>query len=130
MSDLNLHVHDAKRLGADVNLDQSRIHRLIELSETLDESDRSLFNVSEWVGEGATRDGTAEADAGSQTLHHRTVEAMCNLPRAEILSVRGLHLAPLEGLDANNVTGWVGLLHCRRGSWLLGGDYAKTYVRI
>ena len=105
MRDLNLHVHDAKRLGADVDLDQSRIHRLVELSESLDESDRSLFDVPERVGEGTARNGTEQTDATTQILHHRTVDTMRNLSGTEILSIRRLHLAPLQGLDANDLLG-------------------------
>jgi len=105
MSDLNLHVHDAERLGADVNLDQARIHGLVELSESLDETDRSLLNAPEWVGEGAARNGTKETDATTQVLHHGTVDAVRHLPGAEILSIRRLHLAPLQGLDANDLLG-------------------------
>lgn len=105
MSDLDFDVHDAKGFGADVNLDQSRVYGLVELSESLDKSDRSLFNASEWVGEGTARDGTEETDTATQALHHGTVDTMCNLPGTEILSVRRLHLSPLEGLDVNDLLG-------------------------
>jgi len=111
MSDLNLDIHNAKRFGADVNLDQSWIDRLVELSEPLDKSDRSLLDASEWVGEGAAGNGTEEANAATQALHHGTVDSMRNLSSTEILSVRGLHLAPLQGLDVNGVLGRVGPLH-------------------
>ena len=103
MCDLDLHVHNAKGLGTDVNLDQSGIDRFVKLSEPLDKSDRSLFNASEWVGEGTARNGTEETDATTQVLHHGTVDTMCNLSSTEILSIRRLHLAPLQGLDMNDV---------------------------
>ena len=105
VGDLNLDVHDAKRLSTDVDLNQSRIHGLVELSESLDESDRSLFDVPERVGKGTARNGTEEANATAQVLHHGTVDTMCNLSSSEILSVRGLHLAPLQGLDVNDLFG-------------------------
>ena len=95
MSDLNLHVHDAKGLGADVDLDQSRIHRLVEMSESLDEPNRSLFDAPERVGEGTAWNGTEETDTTAQGLHHGTVDTMRNLSTTEILSVRRLHLTPL-----------------------------------
>jgi hypothetical protein len=113
MNNLNLDVHDAKRLGADVNLDQPWIYGLVELSESLDKSDRSLFDTSEWIGEGAAWNGTEETGAAAQAMHQGTVDTMRNFPRTEILSVRRLHLAPLQGLDVNDVLGRVGLLHCR-----------------
>ena len=121
MSNLNLDVHNAKGLGADVNLYQSWIDRLVELSEPLDKSDRSLLNASEWVGEWAAGNGTEETDAVTQAMHHRTIESMRNLSRTEILSVRRLHLAPLQGFDVNDLLGCIGPLH-RRTRGLLGGD--------
>ena len=105
VSDLDLDVHDAKRLGADVDLDQSRIDGLVELSESLDKADRSLFDVPEWVGEGTARNGAQETDTATQTLHHGPVDTVGNLPSTQVLRVRRLHLGPLERLDVNDLFG-------------------------
>ena len=86
-SDLDLDVHNAEGLGADVDLDQSWIDRLVKLSESLDKSDRSLLNASERVGEGAAGNSTEEADAITQIMHHGTIESMRNLSRTKVLSV-------------------------------------------
>ena len=111
LDDLNLDVHNAKGLGADVDLDQSRIYRLVELSKSLDKSDRSLLNALEWVWEGTARNGTTETDATAQAMHHGTIETVRNLSCTEILSIRRLHLVPLKGFDVNDLLGWVGPFH-------------------
>jgi hypothetical protein len=129
MSNLNLDVDNAKGFGADVNLDQSWIHGLVEMSKSLDKSDRSLLNASEWVGKGAAGNGTEETDARTQAMHHGTIDSVRNLSRTEILSVRRLHLAPLQGLDVNDVLAWVGPLH-RRTRGRLGGDYMGMRIKI
>ena len=38
---MNLDVNDAEGFGADVDLDETRIYRLVELSESVDKSDRA-----------------------------------------------------------------------------------------
>jgi hypothetical protein len=38
---LNLDVNDTERFGANVDLDETRIYRLVELSESVDKSDRA-----------------------------------------------------------------------------------------
>ena len=126
---LNLDVHNAKGFGADVDLDQSWIDRLVKLSESLDKSNRSLLNVSERVREGAAGNSTAEADAVAQVMHHGTIESMCNFSRTKILSVRRLHLAPLQGFDVNDLLACIGPLH-RWTRGLLDGDYTKAHIRI
>ena len=128
MNDLNLDVHNAEGLGADVNLDQTRIHGFVELSEPLDKSDRSLLNAFERVGARAAGNGTQEADTATQTMHHGTVDPMGDLSGTEILSVGRLHLAPLQGFDMNDLLAQVGLLH-NRGRGLFIGDYTKTCIR-
>lgn len=40
-TDLNLNIYNTKTLGADVNLDESRIDGFVELSETRNETDRT-----------------------------------------------------------------------------------------
>jgi len=62
----------------------------------------TLADFFEWVGERAARDGTAKADARSQRLHHRAVEAVGDAVDAHILRVRGLHLILLERLHLDN----------------------------
>ena len=39
--DLNLHVYDLERLGADVYLNQAGVSRLVELPETRNKTDRT-----------------------------------------------------------------------------------------
>jgi hypothetical protein len=67
----------------------------------------TLPDFFEWVGERAARDGTTKADARSQRLHHRAVEAMGDAADAQILRVRGLHLVLLERLHLDDaILGW------------------------
>ena len=40
-ANLDLHVDNAKRLGANVHLNETRVHRLVELAEPRDETDRT-----------------------------------------------------------------------------------------
>ena len=40
-ADLDLHIDDAKRLGANVHLNETGVHRLVELAESRDETDRT-----------------------------------------------------------------------------------------
>lgn len=51
-------IDDPDGLSADVDVDKSRVDGLVELSEPRDESDVSLSDRSERVGEGAAGDGT------------------------------------------------------------------------
>lgn len=105
LDNLDLDVYGAKGLCADVDPDQSRVHGFVELSEPLNESDRSLLDVSERVGEGAAGHGAEETDAVTQAMHRRAVETVRDISRTEILSIGRLHLAPLQGLDVNDVLG-------------------------
>lgn len=63
----------------------------------------TLANFFERIREGTTRDSTTEADARSQRLHHRAIEAVGDGADAHVLRVRGLHLILLEWLHLDHM---------------------------
>ena len=83
---------NSDRLGADVDLDQTRVdglasaretpktrHRpayLVELTESTDETDGTLVDFLERVGARAARDHADGANEGSKAVHHGSVEAV------------------------------------------------------
>ena len=66
----------------------------------------TLADLFERIGERTAGDGTAEADARTQPLHHCAVEAVGDGVDAHVLCVRGLHLILLEWLHLDDVLGW------------------------
>lgn len=69
----------------------------------------TLADLFERIGERTAGDGTAEADARTQTLHHCAVEAVGDGVDAHVLRVRGLHLILLERLHLDDVLGGIGM---------------------
>jgi len=76
-----------------------------------------LSDFFEWIGERAARDGAAKADARSQRLHHRAIEAVGDSLDAHILRIRGLHLILPERLHLDNA-----VLGRATNMAMLGGD--------
>ena len=96
-ANLNLDVNLLQGFRAYVNIDQSRIDRLVELAETRDKTNRpwkKLLFITEELGvkwgtlldtlvrigtENAARDSAAETEDTAKALHHSTVDPMCDL---------------------------------------------------
>ena len=64
-TDLDFNVDDPKTFGTDVDLDQTGVYTLVELTEARNQADGTLVDVAERVGEWAARDGTDTTDAVS-----------------------------------------------------------------
>jgi len=67
-TDLDLDIHNTKTFGTDVDLDESGIDGFVELSETSNETDRTLLNIPEGVGEGTARNCAAKSNTGAKAL--------------------------------------------------------------
>jgi len=89
---LDLDINDANILSADVDLNQSWIHRFVKLSKTCDQSDRSLLDISEWIRGGAAWNSTTETNTDTECLHHGAINTMGYFPRTKILCIGRLHL--------------------------------------
>jgi hypothetical protein len=97
---------------ADIDLDKTRVDRLVELAETRDETDRALLDVLVRVGERAARELANESDAGSNTGNHGAIETVLKMlatskvgtyghrAGTQVLRVRGLHVATTEWLNS------------------------------
>jgi len=59
---------------------------------------RTLANFLERIWAGTAWDGTKEPDTRPECLHHGAIETVVDVPEAQILRVRGLHLILLEWL--------------------------------
>jgi len=107
-ADLDFDVNNLERLGANVDLDQTRIHRFVELSETRYQTNRAcgkmrwcsssegnrhltLVNLTERIGAWKAGYHTADANHGAHKLYERTVDTMNNFASAQVLSIGRLH---------------------------------------
>ena len=78
-TDLDFNVNDPKTFGTDVDLDQTGVYTLVELTEARNQADGTLVDVAEGVGEWAAGDGTDAADAVTEDVKEGTVYTMNNL---------------------------------------------------
>jgi hypothetical protein len=65
-----------------------------------------LADLFERIGARTAGGCTAEADARSQRLHHRAIEAVGDGLYTDVLRVRGLHLILLERLHLDEMPAW------------------------
>lgn len=100
-ADLDFDVDDLQRLCADIDLHETRVDRLVELSESRDEADgtcgrcasvfnvkgrerekrRTLLDLAERIREGTTWDHATDTDDGTEALQERSIEAVRHLRR-------------------------------------------------
>jgi len=124
LGELNFDVNDADLFGADVDVDQSRVDGFVELPESRDQTDGSLLDVLERVGERAAWDHSACTDTGAEGVHHGSIETVLDTAHSHILSIGLLHLLSLKGLDCNDGRG-----RCRYSS-LPGGIIRHESIEI
>jgi len=102
-ANLNLDVDDAQRFSADIDLNQTGVDRLVELSKARHKTDRALLDIAERIGEGAAWDHPTNTNHRAKSLQQRAVKSMGNLSSSQILGIRRLHLASLQWLYGNHV---------------------------
>jgi hypothetical protein len=84
---LNFDIHSLQAFRAYVDLNETRVHGLVELSETSNKTHRALLDIAERIGARAAWDGTAQSNAVAKNLQHRTINTMGNLACSKILGI-------------------------------------------
>lgn len=83
--ELDLDVDDAQALAAWVDLDQTRVDRLVELAKAADQADGALSNLLEGVRARAARKLAQGARQSSNAVDKCAVKAVVDVLEAEVL---------------------------------------------
>lgn len=84
---LNLDIDDSQTFTARIDLDETRIDGLVELTKSTDKSDGSLLDLFEGVRARAAWELTKRTSAATNAIDECSVEAMINVFQAQVLNV-------------------------------------------
>lgn len=81
---LDFDIYSLQAFRAYVDLNEARVHGLVELPETSNKTHRALLDIAERIGARAAWDGTAQSDAVAKNLQHRTINTVGDLQNAAL----------------------------------------------
>lgn len=83
---MDLNIDNTKRLGADVDLNETRVDGFVEFTEPRNQSNGTLIDILVGVGARQAREGTEETTEVTEHIQHRPICPMNHLNEGEHLS--------------------------------------------